>query len=83
MTTKTAPDELVPDPQVAQEFHVTLMTIWRWDHDPEMAALGWEKPIKIRKRNYRRRTMLERVKTVARDVGIAAVRSSPRSTGAE
>ena len=26
-------DEFVPDPQVAKEFNVTLMTLWRWDHD--------------------------------------------------
>jgi hypothetical protein len=31
------PDELVPDPQVAREFSVTLMTLWRWDRDPK----GW------------------------------------------
>ena len=37
-----APDELVPDPQVAREFNVTLMTLWRWDHDPKLAELGWE-----------------------------------------
>ena len=27
------PDELVADPQVAREFSVTLMTLWRWDRD--------------------------------------------------
>ena len=36
-----APDELVPDPRVAREFNVTLMTLWRWDHDPKLAELGW------------------------------------------
>jgi hypothetical protein len=34
------PDELVPDPQVAREFNVTLMTLWRWDRDPKLAELG-------------------------------------------
>jgi hypothetical protein len=42
-------------PQVAREFNVTLMTLWRWDRDPKLAKLGWEPPIKIRTRNYRRR----------------------------
>jgi hypothetical protein len=77
------PDEMVPDPQVAREFGgITLMTLYRWDRDPEMGALGWEGPIKIRKRNYRSRQMLEKVKTALRDVGIAAVRQAPRSNGA-
>src|SRR5450755_2682782 len=52
------PDELVPDPQVAREFNVSLMTLWRWDRDPELAELGWEPPVKIRTRNYRRRRPL-------------------------
>ena len=34
------PDELVPDPQVAREFNVTLMTLWRWDHDPQAGRVG-------------------------------------------
>ena len=34
------PDELVPDPQVAREFNVSLMTLWRWDRDPKLAELG-------------------------------------------
>jgi hypothetical protein len=76
------PDQLVPDPTVAKEFHVTLMTLWRWDHDPRMAAVGWESPIKILNRNYRSRGMLERFKVTLRDVGIAAVGQSPRPTGA-
>jgi len=32
---------LVPDPIVAEEFYVTLMTLYRWDHDPAKRALGW------------------------------------------
>ena len=76
------PDELVPDPQVAREFNVTLMTLWRWDHDPKLAELGWEPPVKIRKRNYRRRRRLEKFKVAQRNFGITAVRGSPRSNGA-
>jgi hypothetical protein len=57
------PDELVPDRQVRREFGgISAMTQWRWDHDPKMAELGWEPPIKIRHRNYRTRSMIERVK---------------------
>jgi hypothetical protein len=33
----------------------------RWDHDPKLAELGWEPPVKIRKRNYRRRQSVIRV----------------------
>ena len=33
-------DTLVPDPQVQKEFSVTAMSIWRWDRDPELIALG-------------------------------------------
>src|ERR1700693_1718816 len=75
------PDELVPDPQVAREFNVTLMTLWRWDHDPKLAELGWEPPVKIRTRNYRRRRPLE-FKVALRNFGITALSGSPRSNGA-
>ena len=44
-------DHLVPDPLVAEEFHVSLMTLWRWDHDP---SLNFPKAIRIRGRNFRR-----------------------------
>jgi hypothetical protein len=71
-----APDELVPDPQVAREFNVTLMTLWRWDRDPRLAELGWEPPVKIRRRNYRRRRPLEKFKAALRNFGIAALRGS-------
>jgi hypothetical protein len=76
------PDELVPDPQVAREFNVSLMTLWRWDHDPELAELGWEPPVKIRTRNYRRRRPLEKFKVALRNFGITALRGEPRLTGA-
>ena len=46
---------LIPDPAVARRFGVTLMTLWRWDHDPEV---GFPKRIKIRTRNYRRESEL-------------------------
>jgi hypothetical protein len=78
-----APDELVPDPQVAREFNVTLMTLWRWDRDPRLAELGWEPPVKIRRRNYRRRRSLEKFKAALRNFGIAALRGAPQLTGAQ
>jgi hypothetical protein len=34
-------ERLVPDPEVAREFGVTTMSMWRWDHDEAKAALGW------------------------------------------
>jgi hypothetical protein len=48
--------ELVPDPQVCREFQITSMTLWRWDHDPN---LEFPPPIRIRKRKFRRRSALE------------------------
>ena len=53
---------LVPDPLVAEEFSVTLMTIWRWDQDDAKRALGWPPKIKIGTRNYRNRSKLEAFK---------------------
>jgi hypothetical protein len=58
-------DELVPDPQAAKELNISLMTVWRWDRDPELAALGWPPPIYIRKRKYRGRKLLEKFKSAA------------------
>jgi hypothetical protein len=55
-------DELVPDPQVCKELSVSAMTIWRWDRDPQMAALGWAPPIRINKRKYRSRKQFEKFK---------------------
>jgi hypothetical protein len=78
-----APDELVPDPQVAREFNVTLMTLWRWDRDPRLAEFGWEPPVKIRRRNYRRRGTLEKFKAALRNFGITALRGAPQLTGAQ
>jgi hypothetical protein len=55
-------DQLVPDPQVAEEFGIALVTIWRWDRSPVQIALGWPPRIKIRRRNYRNRSKLEEFK---------------------
>jgi hypothetical protein len=59
--------EYVPDPVVAEEFHVTLMTLWRWDHSKKMRAkkmraLGWPPRVQINGRNYRSRNQLEAFK---------------------
>jgi hypothetical protein len=59
------PEELVPDPQVGRELNVSLMTLWRWDHDPAMTELGWPAPIRIRTRKYRARKPLEKFKSAA------------------
>jgi hypothetical protein len=56
-------DELVPDPQAAKELNISLMTVWRWDRDLELAALGWPPPVYIRKRKYRGRKKLEKFKS--------------------
>ena len=52
-----APDQLVPDPVVAEEFGgVTLMTLYRWTKDP---TLGFPPPVKIRNKNFRSRRAIE------------------------
>jgi hypothetical protein len=67
-STATA-DELVPDPIVACEFNVTLMTLWRWTQDPK---LGFPPRIKIRKRNFRSRGAIEEFKHRVMRQAIAA-----------
>jgi hypothetical protein len=57
-----APDELVPDPVVCDEFDISSMTLWRWDRDPELVALGFPPPVFIRRRKYRSRQKLEKFK---------------------
>jgi predicted DNA-binding transcriptional regulator AlpA len=49
-------DQFVPDAQVARELGITLMTLWRYDHDE---SLNFPPPIKIRNKNYRSRLALE------------------------
>jgi hypothetical protein len=56
-------DSLVPDPKVAKEFHTTLMTLWRWDHDAKKVALGWPPKVQIGRRNYRHRSQIEAFKS--------------------
>ncbi|MET4180697.1 hypothetical protein ABIB94_002797 [Bradyrhizobium sp. JR7.2] len=53
------PDQWVPDPIVAKEFHTTLMGLYRWTHDEK---LGFPQPIKIRNRNFRSRRAIEEFK---------------------
>lgn len=54
-----APDSLIPDPQIWAEFNISSMTLYRWDHDPE---LKFPPPIKIRNRNFRSRRAIEEFK---------------------
>lgn len=55
----TPPDQLAPDPVVARELGVTLMTLWRWTQDPK---LEFPPAVKIRNRNFRSRRLLEAFK---------------------
>jgi hypothetical protein len=61
--TETAFDALVPDPQVRRELGgISIMTTWRWDNVPGKAPPGWQPPVKIGSRNYRRRSAIEALK---------------------
>src|SRR5262245_7968798 len=65
------PDTFVPDAQVRAEFgNITAMTLFRWDHNPE---LGFPPPIDIAGRKYRSRRMLEAFKQRALRTAIAAM----------
>ena len=55
-------DPFVADTIVCKEFHVTSMSLYRWDHDPAKHQLGWPPRIKIGNRNYRLRSQLEAYK---------------------
>ncbi|MEH2573483.1 hypothetical protein [Bradyrhizobium sp. AZCC 1708] len=52
-------DPLVSGPKVDRELDITSMTRWRWERDPD---LSFPKPIKIRDRNYYRRSELNAFK---------------------
>jgi predicted DNA-binding transcriptional regulator AlpA len=69
MSSPLVQDELVPDPQVCKEFGITSMTLWRWDRDDE---LDFPPPVKIRKKNYRSRQLLEKFKQRMVNNAIAA-----------
>jgi hypothetical protein len=59
------PDSLVADSVARRELgDITKMTLWRWDHDPDMAALGWPCRIQVGNRNFRSRRALERFKRI-------------------
>jgi hypothetical protein len=73
-------DTLVPDPLVAREMNINPITIWRWDSNPELAALGWPPPIRIRKRKYRSRKALEDFKAALVRRAISARRGRGRLT---
>jgi hypothetical protein len=78
------PDELVPDPIVQAESNVSSMTIWRWDRDAALAALGWPPPVIIRKRKFRQRRALEAFKRamVRRAIAARAVGGAAPATEA-
>ena len=71
---KSSNCDLVPDPEVARDFRVTLVTLWRWDRDPK---LGFPPAVKIRTRKYRVRKELEEFKERMMALAIAE-RSKPR-----
>ena len=75
-------DEFAPDLKVCEELGVTAMTLWRWDHDPAKAALGWPPPIRIGPRKFRSRKLLEEFKAamVQRALADRASRSAKSHT---
>jgi hypothetical protein len=64
-------ERLIPDPVVAEEFGVTLMTLWRWDQSQDKRRLGWPPKVKIGPRNYRNRSKLEGFKANLLQIALA------------
>ena len=67
----------LPDPQVCRRYGVCAMTLWRWDHDPEM---NFPKPMRILTRSYRDEEELVAWEAKARG---SAHRAAPRRIPAE
>ena len=56
-----ASQAVVSDTDIRRDLgSLSRMTIWRWDHDPAMAALGWPPPISVHGRNHRDAEQYER-----------------------
>jgi hypothetical protein len=58
-------DVHVPDTEVMRELGVSHMTIFRYDNDPTMIALGWPPPIRLGlkgQRKFRSRKLLDAFK---------------------
>jgi hypothetical protein len=53
---EAASDSFVPDRQVRAELCIAPMTMWRWDRDPAMAALGWPPPMRTRPNAHKKRS---------------------------
>ena len=47
---------LIPDVKVQKRYGVSAMTIWRWDHDPQ---LDFPKAVRIRGHKYRDESELD------------------------
>jgi hypothetical protein len=54
--------DLIPNRQAAKELDVSLMSLWRYDHDDDLIAAGWPLPVFIRRKKYRDRAQFERFK---------------------
>ena len=51
--------EFVTDSKICEEFHITKMTLWRWDRNP---AIGFPPPVYINARKFRSRRQIEQFK---------------------
>jgi hypothetical protein len=72
-TTADEHDVLVPDSVVAAELgSVSRMTVFRWDRDPAMTALGFPARVLLNGRGYRSRQQLEKFKANLMRKAIAA-----------
>jgi hypothetical protein len=70
-----------PDPKVAKRFGVVLATLANWDESEKMKALGWELPVWIEDRKYRRNGMLDTFERNLLEASIHRVALVPKSRG--
>jgi predicted DNA-binding transcriptional regulator AlpA len=71
---------LLPDPIVCRRYGVCSMTLWRWDHDPN---LKFPKPLRIRGRKYRDQNELDAFDAVQVNNGATAREGLPQASSAK
>jgi hypothetical protein len=71
MMTEDDIDSFVSDPDVKVELDISEMTKWRWDRSPELASLGWPPPMRVARKKFRSRKLLEQFKQNMLDRAIA------------
>jgi hypothetical protein len=62
---------LIPDSEIRRDLNLSRMSLWRWDRDPAMAAIGWPPAVRINDRNHREADKYEEFKSRLARVAIS------------